>query len=368
MSMPSIGGVAQSVSLREASLDDYEQIVSVEKQSALGTRSREDWRHFWLDNPEYRRHAHWPIGWVLENREGCVVGSICNIPLAYEYQGRRVVAATGRGWSVDPAYRTYACLLLEELLCQENVDLILNTTVNQHAAEAYQTFQSPRVPQGNWDRSAFWITNYRGFVKIVAAAKQWKGGPFLVEAGAAALRLKGALKGSSLPRANNQVVKLEAGFDERFDVFWEELRRRNPNLLLAVRSREALEWHFRYYFQKKRLYILTVSELDRIVGYSIFARKDDEEHGLKRIRFIDHQSISDSGTLASMLAWMLHTCRKEGIHMLEDVGCCIDEVTAPHYRKLSSWLFYYKASGAIAEKLLNPASWRTSLFDGDSSL
>ncbi|MDQ6760922.1 MAG: hypothetical protein M3Z32_13800, partial [Acidobacteriota bacterium] len=61
--------------------------------------------------------------------------------------------------------------------------------------------------------------------------------------------------------------------------------------------------------------------------------------------------------------------RKENIHMLEDVGCCLTEVEKPHKRELPSWLYYYKANNPqLAGELTNPACWRPFLFDGDSSL
>jgi hypothetical protein len=293
---------------------------------------------------------------------------MCNIPLGYEFEGERVTATTGRGWVVDPDYRAYACLLLDELFQQQDVDLFLNTTVNRHAAEAYRTFDSPPVPAGHWDRSAFWITNYRGFVESFITAKRWKGGSLLAFPAAAALFFRDKLAAPTLTRAK-VAVTFETDFDERFDAFWEELRRRNRNVLLAVRTREALQWHFRYHLKKRRLAIATVSDRRSLIGYAIFCRKDEEEYGLKRIRFIDYQSLDDGESLASMLSAMLGRCRQDGIHILEDVGCSTRETVAPHHRKLSSWLFYYKANNsALAGRLRDPASWRPSLFDGDSSL
>jgi hypothetical protein len=362
------GSVDQSVSVREASFDDYQQIAAIEKRTNLGNRAEGDWLRFWLENPEYKRNQHWPVGWVLENGDGQIVGSICNIPLEYELEGRRMVAATGRGWVVDPVYRTYACLLLEEFFHQEGVDLFVNTTVNQHAAPAYRTFDSPPVPQGAWDHTAFWITRYRGFARCVVAAKRWPRGPWLVLPIALGLWCRDILARKSVRGAAGLTVKREDGFDGRFDVFWEELRRQNPHLLLAVRSREALDWHFQYLLRRNRLYILTISEQDRLIAYSIFCRKDEEQLGLKRVRIVDYQALDGRATLAPMLAWMLQTCRREGIHMLEDVGCCIDQAAAPYRRKLGSWLFYYKANCTLAARLNGSASWRTSLFDGDASL
>ena len=78
------------IKLREASFDDYEPITWLGAQYGLSARSADEWRHLWVNNPEYRRHAHWPIGWVLESKDHGIVGSIGNVPLACEFRGQRL--------------------------------------------------------------------------------------------------------------------------------------------------------------------------------------------------------------------------------------------------------------------------------------
>jgi hypothetical protein len=94
------------------------------------------------------------------------------------------------------------------------------------------------------------------------------------------------------------------------------------------------------------------------------------EYGLKRVQLVDYQTLDDhSAPLAAMLWRELEICRREGVHILEDVGCSVDEAAAPRRRQLQSWRYYYKASdAALRDKLKNPASWRPSMFEGDSTL
>ena len=317
-------GPAPVVHLREASFDDYQPIVSLGARYGLTARTPEEWRHVWLNNGEYRRHAHWPIGWVLENHAGQIVGSIGNVPLACEFQGQRLTTAAGRSWVVDARYRSYAMLLLDRFFQQDNVHLFLNTTVNQHAMEAYQWFDSPPVPRGEWDRSVFWITHYPGFAQSALKVKRSSWAPLLKFPLAASLRLRDALTRKRDRSYRNVEVRVEQGFDDRFDVFWNALRARNPRLLLGVRTREVLEWHFQFHFQRQHVYVLTVSDGDKLMAYSIFDRKDKDEFGLKRVRLVDYQSLDDNpASLAAMVERMLRICREEKIHMLEDVGCSL---------------------------------------------
>ncbi len=53
--------------------------------------------------------------------------------------------------------------------------------------------------------------------------------------------------------ATDAEVQACSGFDERFDDFWHELHRGTQDLLLAVRTREVLEWHYKYALLNSRL-------------------------------------------------------------------------------------------------------------------
>src|SRR5438105_1007173 len=90
--------------LRQTRFEDYEQIASIERRHGLTVKSREEWADLWVKNPVFIAHPDWPLGWVLENDDKAIVGSIGNLPLAYEFQGATILTATGRSWATDQAY------------------------------------------------------------------------------------------------------------------------------------------------------------------------------------------------------------------------------------------------------------------------
>src|SRR5438445_13428882 len=154
----------RSVIARPASLEDYPKIVALQSKYGLETKSYNEWTHLWLNNPAYQGYKdRLPIGWVLEAEDKVIVGYLGNIPLYYEFGGQRLLASVAHAWVVDAHHRSYSLLLLEQYFSQTVVDLFLNATVGSAAAEAFSVFRSVPVPAGAWDRSAFWITNYRGF-------------------------------------------------------------------------------------------------------------------------------------------------------------------------------------------------------------
>src|SRR4051794_17149748 len=98
--------------LRTARFEDYPQIERLESSHDLGTPPLDDWRGFWLENPLWTRlQNNWPIGWVLEDAAGKIVGSLLNVPSLYKFQGRDLICANGRGWVVDNDYRGFALWL-----------------------------------------------------------------------------------------------------------------------------------------------------------------------------------------------------------------------------------------------------------------
>jgi hypothetical protein len=365
----------RAATIREASLEDYQQIVELESRYGLERRSYEEWSHLWLNNPIYRElRSDWTIGWVLEDANKQIVASVSNIPLWYEFQGKKILAATGRAQVAEPEYRSASLLLVDRLINQSNIDLYLNNTMTAEAAASFGVFDCPRVPVGAWDESAFWITRYQGFFESLLARKAYPLARPLSFPLAAAASFKDRV---AAPRLRDDGVEATAypGFDDRFDEFWAGLRSRNPHLLLAVRNREVLEWHFRYALRNNRLWIAAVVDGSRLAAYAIFDRRDNPRIGLKRVRLVDYQSLDGSTTLlAPLLSWAVRKCRDEGIHTLENTGRWLEQEeliarVAPYRRKLSTWTYFYRACNpGLTESLRDRRAWAPSLFDGNASL
>ena len=370
---PSNGTSGHSVTVREARFDDYAKIARLQARYDLNAGNYQEWSHLWLNNPVYRGREWWPIGWVLEAGEQEIVGYIGNIPLLYELQGKTLLTATGRAFVVDEQHRSHSFMLLDRYFRQPQVDLHLNTTVNAQAMSAYGIFRAKRVPVGEWDQSAFWITNHRGFVGSLLKSRSTPLANLLSFPLSLAPRIRELLSNKKLNVDHSVQVEYGSNFDERFDAFWAELRKNNRRLL-AVRDRETLEWHFRNPLLRDRIWILTVGSASRIEAYAIFFRDDNPKFDLKRMRLVDFQALNGGHhLLPSMLAEALQRCRAEGIHMLEVIGCCPEkretvDAVIPYRRRLPSWLYFYRTKNRELGELLKTAEvWDPSGFDGDFS-
>lgn len=366
---------AQRPRLREATLDDHSQIAALESRYGLSAKNYEEWTHIHLDHPlQPADQRVWPIGWVIENENKEIVGSVGNVPLAYEFEGRKLLAVSGRALVVEPAYRSAALLLLDCLMNQRGVELFVTNAITPSSTPAFDAMGCLRVPVGEWDKSAFWITHRQGFLASLLSQKNIPCARPLSYPLAAAAYLKDAFS-TTAPRAGDFEVQPCKNFDDRFDDFWEALKSRNPHLLLAVRSREVLAWHFKYALLSNRLWIGAVADGPRLAAYAIFDRRDNPAFGLRRVRLVDFQSLDGTTALvAPLVSWALKKCRHENIHMLENVGRWMEEGElvrrmAPYTRRLSTWTCVYRAADpALADKLRDRRVWSPTQFDATSSL
>ncbi|HEY0812340.1 MAG TPA: hypothetical protein VGE11_03590 [Pseudonocardia sp.] len=360
--------------LREARFADYPQIYDLESVFFPDSLPPAQRRGLFVDNPLWSRLADtWPIGWVLEDGAGRIVGSINNIPSAYVLGGAEKLCANGHCWAVLPEYRGYAVMLMDEFLSQEQPDLIVSAKVGVDATPVWRAY-AQRMPVGDWSRASYVITHYRGFAR---AALRRKGVPLAGLAGlpvAAALRARDVLRATAVPEPPPSVHVAEvSSFDARFDAFWAELVEQNPTTLLGVRDCAALRWHYGVPLRANRLTILTATRDDRIRAYCVL-KQHDRPGALRSMKLVDFQTLEpEHDLLSGLIGLALRRSADAGCVMLEHHGCGLPKMRsfdalAPYRAAKPAWSFYYlPVDPALAERLADPGTWDPSEYDGDSS-
>lgn len=358
--------------IREATFADYEPIAALILRNGLGIKSREEWEHLWTNNPAYKRTRNWPIGWVVQDGPK-IVGFLGNIPVSYQFKGHEILASSLHAFALDSTHRGLGLLLLNRLWeSAEEVEYFVGSTANLNSSKVLDRLEVSRIPVGDWENSAFWITNYGGFASSAISRKAWPHS--LASLASPALEIYDKVAKTPWPR---QTLELNRNrqLDSRFDTFWQERLRAYPTHFLANRSRDVLDWHFRYSLAQNRAWVVTHEVNSCVRAYAIFQRQDYPDINLKRVRLVDFQALPDANdALSSMLAWGLNECRAHGIHMLEAFGFRPEKQQiinrlAPHRRKLAGWMYFHKiVSPTLQQELQDPSVWDPSQFDGDASL
>jgi hypothetical protein len=353
--------------------DDYENVRALLSDHAMECPPFDHWRHRWVDNPLWQRFGSAsPIGWVLETAAGKIVGSMETVPILYKFQGSDLIAGASAAWCVKASYRGYALQLIDEYFNQ-SVDLFMSTTVSTSGVETLSQFYGP-IPVGQWDMMSYFITEHVSFAKRALQKYHVPFAPVLAYPTGWTLRLKGALSSKTLPEpARDVLVEATDKFDARFDAFWDELLRENPDKLLAERSCRALSWHFDAAIRSNRLWIFTASKLGRLCGYCVF--QQESTPGGRRMCLIDYQSLErEQDLLPGFVRAALQRCAAEGFAVLQNIGVGVPKMRAfdefaPYRRKLASFVFFYGAAdAALNTKLRESRFWDPSLFDGDATL
>jgi|SRR5579871_33939 len=359
--------------VREATLSDFPAISDVVRRNGLTPASYEHFARLWNDNP-FRSELTVPIGWVLENKALEIVGTLSNIGRMYVYNGEPIRVASASAWAVDPPHRTSAVFLAKQFFSQKNVDLFLNTTASEAAAEVFKAFRCSEIPDPSFTRVLYWITSYAGFAGSVLRKLDIPLLPGLRHAAATAFYCQDLIR-SGRVRFRPMETLLLGGFDERFDALWEQLRRKRDRLL-AVRTAEALAWQFRPALESGSAAIIALREGKSLSGYLILMRGDDERIGLRRFRVIDIQTIRDEpDVVLSLMHAALEHAERSGVDVVEAVGFHrskrdLLEQMNPHHRTYSSCPYLYKVKAncqPLQDALHNADVWDASQFDGDAS-
>jgi hypothetical protein len=300
---------------------------------------------------------------------GRIVGSVGNIFSSYEFNGRPVLAAAAHAVAVDPEYRKNSLPMLVRFFRQEKVDLLLSTTANEAASKVYTGFKAQRVPHPNYDQVLYWITGYTGFLRG-GLSRRGKN-PALAPFAAPLLWL--ADFPARKARASAARTRVLTDFDERFDTLWNQLRR-TPDRLLAVRSRQALAWHFEEAKRHDRLAIVALQDGANLTGYLILLRRDATDIGLLRYQVADMQVLgANPAAVTSLVSAALQLARRQGIHVVEATGFdtfkhVTLEALRPRRRMSPSWPFLYKVQTAdLIEPLSRPQAWDPCPYDGDAA-
>jgi hypothetical protein len=360
--------------VREATLNDFSAISEVVRRNGLTSTEYDQWARLWNDNP-FRSELPVPVGWLLENKAQEIVGTLTNIGRIYSYNGERLRVATASAWAVDPPYRSSAIFLAKQFFSQKNVDLFLNTTASEAAAEVFKAFRCSEIPDPSYMRVLFWVTRYSGFAGSALRRLHIPLVPGFRHAAAMALYCRDLIHPRRV-RFRPMEAQMLDGFDERFDTFWESLRSRRDRLI-GFRTAEALAWQFRPALESGNATIIALLEGETLSGYLIMTRGDDERIGLRRFRVVDIQTLRDEAdiVLTLMRAALEHAVRS-GVDVVEAVGFHrskrdLLEKLNPLHRTYPACPYLYKVKPdrqPLRDALRNVNVWDASLFDGDASL
>jgi hypothetical protein len=354
------------IRIRLASFDDANAIRDLHARNGMGNLDVTVWRESWERYPFRAEFQGIPIGWVLENDGGLVVGSLDNIHTLYELEGRRLKGAVASAWVVDPEHRGKSLQLMTAFFRQPGIDLWLNVSASPAAARILTAMKIGRIPIPDYSRPCFWAIYPWRFAKAALLRRSIPGAGMLARPIGWAMLARDIFRGSGQGRRYSEVQRL-SGFDDRFDGLWKKLSC-GEKRLRAVRTKEVLEWRFRTELRSGRAVILAAERAGDLLGYAVLTRRIDAEMNLYDL--VDLQVADETtSTIKDLLLGSIAIARQHGADALKFMtGMPVKRAAAeelwPYTYRLPLWQQYFKAaSPELATALSTPDAWDFSWFD-----
>jgi hypothetical protein len=353
--------------IRTARLTDAEAIRGVHERNGLGSFDISDWRANWEAYPFAAEFSDIPIGWVLEAEDGAVVGTLGNIHMLYEMDGRRLRAAIATAWAVNTPYRGMALHLTTAFFKQKGLDLCLNGSASPTASRVLSGLRIPRIPIPDYSTPCFWAANPRNFANAVLRRRNLTGASILSYPAGLALFIHDAVRGSGRGKLKGTVRRLNA-FDDRFDSLCERIGS-GGSRLRAVRSRAVLEWRFRSDLAAGRVAVLGAGSGGDLSGYIVLVRRPEQELGMSLYDVADLQAVADDPAVyRDLLISAVQLAREDGVDAVKlltgtPAKRAPSEALRPHSYQLPLWQLYYRAAHWLRPALVSADAWDFSLFD-----
>jgi hypothetical protein len=353
--------------IRPAVFADAEAINKVHLRNGMGTFDTASWRFCWEAYPFAQEFANVPIGWVMETSDGTVVGTIGNIHMMYEMNGRRFKAAIAAAWAVDSPYRGKSLSLATTFFKQKGVELKLNGSANLTATRVLTGLQIPRIPIPSYSSPCFWAADPRAFARAALARKGIPLASVLAYPAGIALAVRDVLRRSGRGRLSYKVRRLQK-FDDRFDLLWQSIST-VPSRMRAVRTEAVLVWRFGSVLNAGRAAILVAESNAELVGYTVLVRRDGSELGMQLYDVADLQAAGDDPTVFNdLLLGAIQLARSEHVDAVKLMtGTPAKRTPAdalrPYTYRLPFWQLYYKASPELSAALGSAEAWDFSPFD-----
>lgn len=349
--------------IRPATLADYAGIDGVHRRNAFGGLDPFFWEQICLHHPYRSQYPNSPPGWVIETDEGSIVGSLINILMPAEFEGRAVRGAASGTWGVDAEHRDLLALgLKREWFGQADAEMWLVGTANATATKIMGGFRAERIPMPHYLDGLFWILDSRRFMQAVARKRNIPAGELLAWPAGLALGCYAGLLKRRGGRGRLPVRVLDA-FDSRFDDFWEKLRNDVPRLRV-VRNRAMLAWRFASTQRRKGLTVLIAEKGGSMAGYAVLSAQPRAHLGLDQNIVADLQAVGDDPeVLDSLLGAAIAESKSQHKHALEFQGYHASKYQVALRRRpfryhYETWpLFYRCREKALYERLRSEEYW-----------
>tara|TARA_Y100000590_G_scaffold460809_1_gene621020 strand:+ start:965 stop:2023 length:1059 start_codon:yes stop_codon:yes gene_type:complete len=140
--------------IREAKLEDYSQIYSLNLKHNLNIPNKEEWTKIWNENPDFNFDEN-IIGWVIEDKNK-IKGFLGFIKKKYfDDEGNEFNSLISHNWVVDKDCRSLSLNLLNKFFNHKKFDFYINSTASFEVAKVWEALGAKKIPLKNIQSTLF---------------------------------------------------------------------------------------------------------------------------------------------------------------------------------------------------------------------
>jgi hypothetical protein len=315
---------------------------------------------WWIDNPAMDDET--PIGWILEDSSGTLVGFIANIPVFYQIFGKKDRAVASSSWYVKPEARGMTSLkLIQTFLAQEGKKLFIANQPEGDVPKILLRLGLDHTPLPFNGTEYVYILSIDQILVLALSRLLKKPRLFPVlkvlaypmKAIAPPFKLIRRLqhpwnKGQkSIPPSDGYTCSVIDHCDESFTRLWEE--NKNENHITLYRDAETLNW---LYFSKsianqRRVIRCVNSTDDGLAGYLVFDIIHFQKINVKIFRLVDTYIPNlNERILSSLISFVIAEAKRNKIAALRFWARdrAMDHILKRWFkiRRKYDFLYYYK--------------------------
>jgi hypothetical protein len=134
--------------IRDAQIDDYNQIHDLNLKHNLKTPHKKEWEKIWIKNPYFDLKED-KIGWVIEDKKK-IKGFLGYIKKKYiDNDGNEYDGLVSHNWVVDNDCRNMSLVLLNRFFTELKFDFYINSTASFEVAKVWEAFGAKKISNNN---------------------------------------------------------------------------------------------------------------------------------------------------------------------------------------------------------------------------
>jgi hypothetical protein len=367
--------------LRVVEEKDFGKLASLLTEG-FPSRSLELWEKrfhsWWEKNPFWTPDI--PIGWLLEDKNGNIVGFMGNIPVKFQVNGQESLASAGTSWYVKPEFQgSNSILILLAWLKQRNFQLFLSTTPNEKVQKMIPKLGFVQI-DFPFNQTEYWDILNCGQALHLLIKRRLKPGVMTITFKIILLPIR-LISRLILPLKKAKVQRLRcpeyttsfcSACDASFTEFWERNKKEYTTTLF--RDAETLSWLCSMEENQSRFIIKCIQKSDlAMAGYLLFDIVIEPQTRIKlmRLRDLFIPEPKEKAVLSMISASM-------SVAIKNDVA--IIKYWAPNqeienifkklfwFKKKCRYPYLYKFSGKVEANIKAGHEFIPSLIDPDRGL